>query len=416
VNGSESHAAYGRQATASQRTGFDAQMATITPVILASQATPDYGVLVGSAGGYSTTLQFFCKGLPAAASCQFGTLSMPLGDNQIVQNSLFINTTSAISPGHYSFTVVITDGFVTANLPGTFNVGDFTMSILPSSRTIGTSDYTNFTLSIQGSFGYARAVTVAVSCDQLPSGVSCPQYLSGFQIPNSPAIYFQMASQNSTPGKYTFAITGTVGSIVRSASAQLIISGGTFTGNVSLSTATISVGGSQNFNVQVSSVNNFQGQVGLSCAAPLGINCQFATNPVSISPGIPGASVLTISVSAKPSMAFPHGNRSERKPPGILSPFLIGLAALSSLLVMLRLGRDMSLKARRVRLAASTIQIVLLFSAFGIFGCGAGGSGAPVVGGNNGGGGGGNGASQVTVQGIVGGTTINLGTISVTVP
>lgn len=417
--GTETHAAYGTSVPLASNAGFQAGLLSIgTPVILPSQSTPDYQLLVVSFGGYSTTLQLSCEGLPTGAACQFGQNPAPLSPGLPLTISLVVATQANVLVGPHPFTVVLTDGFVTAKLSTAFNVGDFTMSIAPGSRTIGTTDSTNYTLSLQGLYGFAMAVQI--SCGQLPLGVACPQGLIGPQAPGSQGIYFNVTSQNSIPGDYVFTITGTAGPIVHSATAQLIITAGTFTGSVSSTSATIAVGGFQTFNVQVNSVNNFQGQVGLSCSALLGINCLFVPNLISIGPATPASSALTISVVAKPSMTFPASDPSRRNPLRYFAPLLLGTIVVAILMLLLNRQPNIPLGWRRTRLASSMLLITLTFWLFALSSCGAGGGTTSSSGGGGGGGGNGGGGgpftSQVIVQGTVGGTTISLGTISVTVP
>jgi subtilisin family serine protease len=421
--GTEAHTAYGTSVPAPLNAGFDAGILIQgTPVILPSQSTPDYRVIVASFGGYSTTIQLSCDGLPNGAACQFGQNPVQLGPGVEVIIPLIVATQSDVPFGPHPFTIVMTDGFVTAKVSTAFNVGDFSLSLAPTSRTLGTSDFANYTLTIQGLYGYSLAIQIG--CGELPAGVACPTSLAGVYAPDSQGVFFQLRSQNAAPGTYTFTIVGTAGPVVHSASAQIIITAGTFAGSVSATSATIPVGGSENFNVQVNSVNNFQGQVSLSCSALLGINCQFAPGLISVSPAAPGSSVLTISISTKPSMTLPSGDEASRKPPRHLAPLL--LATIVAVLMIITLGGRLEKiypRGNVLRFVGPLLLIALIFSVATLSSCGTGGSAAPAGGGNNGGNGGGGGGtggnpftSQVIVQGAVGGTMNTLGTISVTVP
>jgi len=420
--GAESHSAYGTSVPSPLNAGFEAGLAVPgTPVIFPSQSTTAYSIAVLSFGGYSTIIQLSCDGLPSGAVCQFGEnpVQLPPGVQLIIP--LIVATQLTVPVGPHPFTIILTDGFVTVKVPVAFNVGDFSLSLAPSSQTVGTTDFTSYTLNVEGLYGYSLAVQIA--CGPLPVGVACPVGLTGVQGPNSQT-FFQVHTQNAVPGIYDFTVIGTAGPVTHSASAQLDIAGGTFTGSVSATSATISVGGSENFNVQVNSVNNFQGQVSLSCSALLGINCQFAPGLISVSPAAPGSSVLTISISTKPSMTLPSGDEASRKPPRHLAPLL--LATIMAVLIILTLnGRPEKIYPRGnvIRFVGPLLMIALIFSVVTLSSCGTGGSAAPAGGGNNGGNGGGGGGtggnpftSQVIVQGAVGGTTNTLGTISVTVP
>jgi len=406
--GAESHTAYGTSASSALETGFEAAITmTGTPVILPSQSTPDFGLLVASTGGYATTIQLSCQGLPATAACQFGQNPVPVTPGSEDYITLMVATQATILPGSYPFTVVLTDGEVTTTVSATFNVGDFSISIEPQSQTMGTTDGTSFTLTLQGLYGYSLAIQT--TCGTLPTGVACPQGLVGLHPPNG-QVFLSVSSQNAPEGSYTFTVIGTAGIVMHSASAQLVITGGTFSGSVSSASATISVGSTQNVNIQVNSTGGFQGQVALSCTALEGISCQFAPPQVSVTSAQPGTSVLTLSVTSKPSMIPPAEDKSRRAPPA-LAPALSVLAILFwALLSSLRLDQNLK-KRRRIAVARGVFLAALLLSS-SLTSCGGG------TGGSAGGGNGGSTpfTSQVLIQGTVGTTTITLGTISVTVP
>src|SRR6266704_3566955 len=81
------------------------------------------------------------------------------------------------------------------------------------------------------------------------------------------------------------------------------VTSGSFTGSVSPTNATISVGGSQNFTVQVNSSGSFQGQVNLACNAASALTCQLTPNQVALAIGGSATASLNISVTTKPAIA-----------------------------------------------------------------------------------------------------------------
>jgi subtilisin family serine protease len=421
TSGAEVHAAYGTQSAPSQDAGFVAAMSTTTPIVIATESTPDYGLVVASTGGYATSLQFSCQGLPAGASCRFGETSAALAPNEIFENSLVITTEPAVAIGQYSFNVVLTDGFITVNVPGSFDVGDFTMSISPSSQTVGTTGSVGYTLFLQGLGAFTSPVQVA--CPNLPSGVSCSSSLTGFYSPSSLGIGFDLIVANAAPGTYTFSLTGTSGTVVHSASAQLVIAAaaGTFSGTVSPSSATIAVNGSMSFSVQVQSVNAFQGVVSLSCVnPPAGISCQFGTTPISVSSNSSASSSLTISVTAKPATSLSKNiwdlKLSIRGIVLEVVSVILGLFSISALLLALR--PQSCSQQRRLKFGGLVLASTLVAIAFGLSSCAGGGSG--VGGGGGGGGGGGSGSNpmtvQIAVQGNSGNGVVSFGAVTVTVP
>ncbi|PYT34060.1 MAG: hypothetical protein DMG58_05760 [Acidobacteria bacterium] len=412
--GTESHTAFGTQGAASSQVGFVALLQlTAVPVIAAGQSTPDYGLSVGSIGGYSTQLVPTCQGLPSGAACQFGQNPIVLPAGGIVADTLVVSTQLTLALGQYPFTVNLSDGVVTQTLSAAFNIGDFSMSISPSSQTVGSTDFTSYTLNLQSIDSYGQAVQL--TCSGLPSGSACP-FGNVPYFPGSQGIAFQIHTQNATPGTYNFTITGTSGTLVHTASAQLIVSSGSFSGSISPTSATISVGGSQNFNVQLNSLSNFQGQVSLSCVSPpSGISCKFGSNPVSVSPNAASTSTLTLSVVAKPASTLPF-----RVGPPWMPPFSMRiLQTTRTLLVSLALALFLAIISRqrgmRVNLGIRPVALwtvsILLLVAVGIAACGSGST-------PGGGGGGSNNpvTVQVTVQGTAGSTTVSIGTVTITVP
>jgi hypothetical protein len=233
-------------------------------------------------------------------------------------------------------------------------------------------------------------------------------------------------------------------------------------GSVSPTSATISVGSSADFTVNLTSTGGFAGKVGLACSgAPSGIGCTFKPGLVNLLAGGGANSILTVQVSAKPSISMNEPRPSDRPafPWRNLPLVSMGLAMLAALpfsfCVILRRGLpgpDESL-FRPSRIACRSRSCVAGLAAFvfafvlaaGLISCGgttnktastsgggttAGTSGAGGTGGTGGSGGmggtggtGGTGGpgSAVTTQFTVqaqssGGATVDIGTVSITVP
>jgi subtilisin family serine protease len=411
--GTETHIAYGTQAPNAQSAGFVAALqSTVTPVIAAGQTTPDYGLLIASVGGYSTQITITCPGLPTAASCQIvpNPANLPAGGEIAV--AVMVATQPTVQVGQYSFTVNLTDGVVSTSLPAAFNVGDFSMSLTPTAQTLGSTDYTSFTLNIQSINGYSQPIQI--TCSGFPTGTACP-----FSSPVSPgANYFQVQTQNAANGVYNFTLTGTSGGLMRTASGQLTVTSGTFTGSVSPSSATIAVGSSKNFTVQVNSTSGFQGQVNLSCYAASGLTCQLTPPQVSVSTGGSASATLSIGVTTAPGFVpgdFRRIFRGQRGRPPLIYLLLVFTFTIALWIRASWRGQDSS-GARRPAYIYATALTVLLLLALGIASCGGGGGSTGGGGGNGGGGGGGGSVTNVNVEGSAGGTTVTLGSVTVTIP
>ena len=408
-SGTETHTAYGTQAPAGAIVGIGAVFQnTTSPVIAAGQTTPDYGLLVYSIDGYATQLTVSCQGLPAGASCQVAPNPTVLPPRGTIAISLMVATQSTVASGAYPFKVNITDGTVSTTLPATFSVGDFAMSLTPAAQTLGSNDFTSFTLNIQSIDDYAQPIEI--TCAGLPSGTVCP-----FNTPLTPGSqYFQLHTVNATAGTYTFTLTGTSNGLVRTTSGQLTVTSGTFSGSVSPSTATITVGSAQNFTVQVNSSGGFQGQVDLACSAGVGLTCQLTPGQVTLASGGSATSQLNIAVTTNPDSVRASLSCARRI---TLATFSLSFALLTLLVGFVRnrnaqrTAGDCTKRLEPVRVYCAVVLALLM--GLGLSSCGGGNT---MSGGGGGGGGGGGTITSVTVQGTAGGTTVTLGSVSVTIP
>jgi subtilisin family serine protease len=408
--GSEAHSAYGTEALSSANVGFIAVPfggPPLTPPVVAATQTVTYQVVIASLGGYATQIRPSCQGLPSGADCQFGSTPIPLPAGQVLTVPVTITTQANTPVGVYTPMAIFTDGFVTQQVSMPFNVGDFTMSLTPSSETLGTTDFTTYTLMLGSVDSYALAVQL--TCSGLPSGVICP--VNGqLDAPGPQGVFFQIHTQNTTPGTYAFVITGTSGPLTHNTSAQLIVTSGSFSGSVSPGSATIPVGSSHAFNIMVNPLNGFNGNVSLACPSPpSGINCQFNPSQVAVGANNAGTSALTVSVNAKPNPAVARraANHAPFLPPSQLLLMAESLGALAALsMCAIRFGRRIG--KRRLRYGAFATAVLAVCLVAGLSSCGGGGGG---------GGGGGNPVTvNLTIQASAGQTSVTIGTVSVTVP
>lgn len=404
-SGTEVHIAYGTQAAPGQDAGFAAIFQnTTTPVIVAGQTTPDFSLLVGSISGYTTQISVSCQGLPAGASCQIAPNPVGLPAGGQVAVSLAVATQSSLPQASYPFKVNLTDGVVSVTLSAAFNIGDFTMSLSPAAQTLGANDFAAFTLNIGSIDGYSQPIQI--TCGGLPSGTTCP--FTGAVFPGSNS--FQIHTRNANPGTYTFTLTGASSGITRTASAQLTVTAGTFTGSVSPSSATINVGSSQNFTVQINSNAGFQGQVNLACSPQaVWLTCQVNPSQVSLSSGGTANATLTVSATANPTYAPPQGRPTQRlrnisKP---LIPVILLLLVFFGTWVCFGSSSLTSLSPGKLTLGHRLIFGILVFLALAATSCGAGSTSGGSRGGVT---------ESVTVQGTIGTTTVTIGSVNVTVP
>ena len=486
----QTSAAYGWEAGSSQ-TGFSFRF--FDPIeyyqmVLAGQATSAYLLLLSSTGGYSTTVQLSCTGLPSWATCQFDQPNEQLLPGSYVTPNMVVATTPAAVVGMYAFTVVATDGTIQQQTTAILTVGDFGISITPATQSVPATGAATYNLTVASVNSYAGVIDLGVSglpagasvqtplgyiaagssaspmtiqltnvaagsypitvtgisypytlsganpgitrsavatlvveatpgftssitppaatvvagqsgnfsltlnsqngatgtvnfqCSTLPTGATCAFNPTSPTLPGNGSVTDALTVQvNSsvTAGSYPFTITATSGSLTSSATATLVVQAApSFSGSISPTSATLSVGQSASFAIALNSQNGATGTVNLQCLnVPSGTTCTF--NPLA--PTLPAngsaSDTLTVQVNSRPSASPPKTPAPwlyPKGPVGTLWLFVITLAAVSAL--------TMKMWARRRRRAASAavlIAIGLLFLATASCGGGGGGGSGP---------------------------------------
>ncbi len=149
---------------------------------------------------------------------------------------------------------------------------------------------------------------------------------------------------------------------------------GTFSGTVSPTSATINVGDSHVFTVQISSVNGFQGQVSLSCPnPPAGISCQFTPTPVQLNANGTATPSLTVSVTSKPTAAVMSLPRFGPKFTFPLATLQV-IAGFVGVLLIFVLHRNRLRKMPRLRFVDAAAITFLIVLALRLAACGGAGS------------------------------------------
>ncbi|MGA2344841.1 MAG: FG-GAP-like repeat-containing protein, partial [Candidatus Sulfotelmatobacter sp.] len=290
LNGS-SAVAYGTQATAQGQYGVAVYTNWSTEATFPGLPTADYQLGVSSLAGYATTVALTCKGLPAGAACQFGTSTVTLPPGGTNGTSLIINTTSSTPAGIYPITIQASDGAITSQLTVTLDVGDYSISITPSSQTVLQTTTATYTVNVTSINNYGANFTG--TCTGIPAPAVCTVNGSG--------IGWSASIQTNTlaVGNYNFTVGLSNGVATRSASAQLNIEA--FNATLSADTLSVAVGQSGTVTINVTGQNGFADAVTLSCnGAPNGTSCTVSPNSVTPSSGGTPAT-LTVSVTTKPA-------------------------------------------------------------------------------------------------------------------
>ena len=336
--GSESHTAFGTEASSQSNLGFVGALGYPNIVVLASQTTPDLGLTLASLNGYATEVTLSCEGLPAGSTCQFGNNPADLGAGTLLITTLEVTTSANVAVGTYPFKVTIKDATFTLQLPATLSIGDFSVSAPANQVLLSNGTLNQISITVNGINGFNGQITI--SCNTgLPPGLTCPfQGAQVYPVGNYPT-YVQ--TQNVPAGVYQWTITGTVGTISHSSTVPLYIAAKqpSVTGSIGPDRATVAVGSSADFTVTLQSQDDALGPFTLGCMSPpSGITCSFSPNPLNLVANGSATGTLTVKVTAKPFKAsmVPQSRRSS----------LGGMLLLPGLLAVLFFGAPTSAKRR----------------------------------------------------------------------
>jgi uncharacterized membrane protein YgcG len=373
--------------------------------------------------------------------CSFGAgitvnSCTPNSSAQLVAN-ITIGATAAVGPRNV--TVTAPGNNLGGTLATAFSVTsggappDFTINTATSSQASLDGGTAIYSVVLKESNGFKQPVTL--SCSALPAGMTCsaPPPVTPTASGTTATITVNVpAALAASTNAHSFTITGTSGSLSHSVPAQLFVA--TLNGTIAPSAPTIPVGGSANFTVSLTATDGFTGPVSLNCAgvAP-GLRCVYPS-PFAV----PGSATLAVFVDAKPSSSSVHTG------PPDLRPDARGIALTVLLLLAVAVYRRKEISPAGMARGFAALALVLVL-AVGLVSCGGatksgalsttgaatgtGGSGSSGgtsgsggmggTGGTGGSGGTGGGSSvttQFTVQAQSAGATVNLGTVSITVP
>ncbi|MFZ1087115.1 MAG: cellulose binding domain-containing protein, partial [Terracidiphilus sp.] len=180
---------------------------------------------------------------------------------------------------------------VNGNTCGSTTTGSFTLAPSASSLSVTQGSSGTDSISITDISPFSGSVTLAAS--GLPSGVTAA---FGTNPATGSSVLTLSASGTATVGTANITITGTSGSITETANVALTVVAKTppsFTLTPSLSTLSLSQGGSATDMITVTGVGGFTGSVALAASGlPSGVAATFATNPTT------GSSLMTLTASS----------------------------------------------------------------------------------------------------------------------
>ncbi|HET8888291.1 MAG TPA: protease pro-enzyme activation domain-containing protein [Candidatus Angelobacter sp.] len=234
-------------------------------------ATPSSLTIVqGNAGSYSVALtvssgfvgnvNFSVSGLPVSSSAVFNPASLSASGT----TTLTISTSTSTPFGTYPLTITASNGVDTRTASVTLLVdpiGDFGLTISPSSQTVNQGQNIGYGVTVSASGGFTALVNLSVS--GIPTGATAT--LSPSSVQGSGLASLGIVPGANTPGgTYTITVTGTTGPLVHTAAATLVILVPDFTFTASPASRTILVGQSTSFTATFTPINSYAGTVSFS--------------------------------------------------------------------------------------------------------------------------------------------------------
>jgi FG-GAP-like repeat len=294
--------------------GFSETLSPSTDqVIYPTQSTTPMTVSLTSSQGYTSTVQLSCQGLPAGATCAFGSSTLAVSPNAVASTTVVIDTTAS-TQGTGPVLIVASDDNVSTRQ-------SFNLTVTPLIvETAG-----NPTAATSPGTGTAEIVIVGIppyspSCSGLPSGATCT--FSGNLDAQGDADIGVTVNVPSgvSPGAYPFTIQVASGPATAAVGITLSVTDFSLQAP-SVATDWVPPGGTMNVSLTVLPINGFNANVNLTCSldvggtcaggsfliagtAPNGINVAVSA-PSGLSPGTHTLTVTAVSGPDTHTAAFP---------------------------------------------------------------------------------------------------------------
>jgi hypothetical protein len=186
-----------------------------------------YTVNIARTGGFSSAVTLSAGGLPSGAAATFSP------NNTTANTSTISVTTSTTTPvGSYAATITGVGGGLTHTTSVTLVVqapaaSGYSLSATPSSRSVVRGSRTSYTVTITRTGGFTGAVAMSVS--GLPGGAAAS--FNPASTTGTSSTMTVTTSRTTRTGTYTLTITGVNGTVTRSITVSLVITGTTDCGN-----------------------------------------------------------------------------------------------------------------------------------------------------------------------------------------
>jgi hypothetical protein len=205
---------------------------------------------------------------------------MPILPGQSEAVSVTITTSASTPFGSQNVTVRGTDGFVVAAATFKMGIGDFSLSINPTTIVVGPTG--SFTATMSSSSTYGLNEGLSFICNGLPAGAACG--LQTTLYTSGPSAAFIFNSNQLAANDYPLQIVGTADIVSHTVDAILRV--GDFTASLDKTAATLSGGQSATFNVTLTSINHYTSSITVFCEPPVNtLTCSVSPSPATLTDG-----------------------------------------------------------------------------------------------------------------------------------
>jgi hypothetical protein len=195
---------------------------------VAQGASTTYTANITRNSGFSGSVGFSVSGLPGGASGTFSP-NPTTGSS----STLSVSTSASTPAGSYPLTITGTSGALTRITNATLSVtaapsGDFSLSITPGSVSVKAGGPASYTVNIARTGGFAGNISLSASGLPASATVSFTPNPAGG---TSSALTISTGPSTADTVSYPFSVTGTSGTLSRSANATLTILQGCVNGS-----------------------------------------------------------------------------------------------------------------------------------------------------------------------------------------
>ena len=274
--------------------------ASPTSRTITAGGTATYVATVSAMNGFNETVTFGVSGLPAGVTATFTPPSVTASGTTDVT----IVSTASTPAGTYPLTMTGTSATRTHSTTISLVVnasGDFSLSALPTSRTITAGGTATYVATVSAMNGFNETVTFGVS--GLPAGVTAT--FTPPSVTASGTTDVTIVSAASTPaGTYPLTVTGTSATRTHSTTISLVVNAsGDFSLSALPTSRTITAGGTATYTATVAAINGFNETVTFGVSGlPAGATAAFTPPSVTAS----GTTDVTIvSAASTPAGTYP---------------------------------------------------------------------------------------------------------------